>query len=345
MSFASDRISLYAHSKNATSSGLDNKQNQVLVNLIKMPSQDYQIDLPKELNDKPNPNLTSSEDLIFLHKNVKKYLSDLEVQTNHIQQFVKNNSVSTKKSELSKLISEIEDFAKKNNIDLNETIKKKKAKQFSDFVSTNLENLKKTSEKGSLNSNINLEWTLSNELEVSEIVAILRHLHILLEKLKKTDSVIGDFQIFKDQSVCSILEEEIEHLHLLDKIEIQKNIKKVEFITADFNKHIGDNKRPYFEMTFRKEILEFLKQFFADFSENKLENVSKVVYNTVNNIEDHSVFLNELSKVIENLSNYQEMLKDSIVQSEENHEALENLFNHTISNLAIKNGNKRILKR
>lgn len=349
MSFSQDRLSIFQHSKSQLPNIFsDPKSINQTITVVKIERPDKNIKVSEVFDDSNETLISSSDQLRILYKETIESLKIIESKNDRLQSLIRPETLLSKKVELRTLIAEIENYANENQINLkdihvNQTQRNNKLNSVKQQIQ-NLKSLNQESQKHNLSSSTpSNEFVLTNQLEISQKELVIRKLQVLYEKLRKMDMVIGDQNVFREHSVSALLEEEMDSLQMLDKVEIQRNSKKVEFVMTELNNTQNESKKHLVDLIQRKEITDFLADFLGDFPESKLDNVSKLVYTTVDNIETHSSFLNKLTKKSEGISKYRELLMATLIMSEENKEALKNLSLQTKMNIDVLKQNKNLL--
>ena len=351
MSFKQDRLSIFQHSKSQLPNIFsDPKSINQTITVVKIERPDKNIKVSEVFDDSIESVISSSDQLRILYKETIESLKIIESKNDRLQSLIRPETLLSKKGELRTLIAEIENYANENQINLkdiqvSQNQRNNKLKSVKQQIQ-NLKSLNQESQKHNLsNSTPPNEFVLTNQLEISQKELAIRKLQVLYEKLRNMDMVIGDQNVFREHSVSALLEEEMNSLQMLDKVEIQRNSKKVEFIITELNNTQNESKKHLVDLIQRKEITDFLADFLVDFPESKLDNVSKLVYTMVDNIETNSSFLNKLTKKSEGISEYRELLMATLIMSEENKEALQTLSLQTKLNIDVLKQNKNLLAK
>lgn len=348
MSFQGERISMFQHAKMQLAAQMltptmpANVQVVKLGRPAKLQKADYEADRERLAGG------SAANELRTLYKETRAELANLLEREAWLKQVIPVDSVTTKKNELQGLLSSIEKFAAEKGVNLAEPDTRSFPTSVTDWK-RKLESIKTASKAALAVNGVHNETpqqlAISNELEIAQKELLVKKMEVLYQKLRSLEDVIGDTNVFQEESVSKVLEREMEALQMVDKMDIQRNLKKVEFIVQELGRVQNDNKHNLLQPTVKKEVQDCLAAFLADFSEEELVNVSKVVFETVENIELRTDVLNKLTRLSGALSERRGTLTEAIRVAEENQEALRNLQGQTKRNIETLKANKRKIQR
>jgi hypothetical protein len=299
-----------------------------------------------KLQTKLEPESNPFESLRDLHRDTKLYLEQLETteSTGSAQRIVGKGHLNEQIDELRSMLQEIELYAKEKQISLDSNVSKS-AEVFSKQVTSIKNKAKKFAEYTPTNPAPANEFLLSREIENERKMLLLKKAEVLSAKLNKVEALLGNKEAFKIKSLCAQFEEESNNLMLIDPVEINHIIKKLEVVVSELKRSSSERKMHYFAKEQKDELKAFLDDFFKGSDKPYIQNITGHVGKIVELVETNADAINEISEMTENLETMRQLIEKYTAQAKENGAVLANMKDQMGENAKQINDSLVMLKR
>lgn len=294
-------------------------------------------------SDQGKLEFSPQENLIQLYQKVQVFLKSVKFHIGNVKNknLYDETNYETNLKKFEDFSKKIEEYAKQKGVSLkNDHTIAKNANYVQPKPSEKKPNLNFSDRRNSINLGDEPQFYLSKDLSNEEVQSILKKLNIILKKIAVLEKKIGNKEVFQTESITRQVDEEISGLEQIEIDRIVENINRLDFIFNDFNRNQMESKKQFLQQEQKKEILTFIADFLSEFPDEEIDAIPEQVSSSVDVIVKHTTFLNDLSKLVENLTAAKEILSETKRQGSDNHEVLVELKGKVEENFKILQTNK-----